>query len=453
MTTEIAILNKSAVALAADSAVTITSGPESPKVMKTYVEANKLFELVKGVPVGLMVYNSAEIAGIPWESLVKSYREKHRLARFDRLDEYVDDFLSYVQKAIPDVEGAIDEEEMLQTLAVPFCLLLLNGIIEELVAEEPSKLERRNLFSKKLDEVDSQMGGLPILDWAHGIDEDEFLAKWHAAIVEMLPSKFKELSLTVQLRKKFATVLLKVILRLNPPEKNAVWSGVVICGFGNEELFPGVSHCRIAGFVEGRLVRVDGTAERVSSSRPALIHAYAQTNEAVMFLQGIDPAVARSITSFWQTWAGGIHTALFEIVKAEAPKMGANQLKRVRAATRRYMNTSWNDFATYMDDVHRRRVEPIEASAAFLSKREIADLAENLVELTSLRNRVSLDRQHETVGGATDVAVISKGDGFVWVKRKHYFSHERNPSWAMQQTLADVVSKMESLSKGEESDA
>ena len=33
----------------------------------------------------------------------------------------------------------------------------------------------------------------------------------------------------------------------------------------------------------------------------------------------------------------------------------------------------------------------------------------------------------ETVGGPIDVAVISKGDGFVWIKRKHYFKPELNP--------------------------
>jgi hypothetical protein len=37
---------------------------------------------------------------------------------------------------------------------------------------------------------------------------------------------------------------------------------------------------------------------------------------------------------------------------------------------------------------------------------------------------MSLDA--ETVGGPIDVAVISKGDGFVWIKRKHYFKAELN---------------------------
>lgn len=34
--------------------------------------------------------------------------------------------------------------------------------------------------------------------------------------------------------------------------------------------------------------------------------------------------------------------------------------------------------------------------------------------------------EDETVGGPVDVAVITKGDGFIWVERKHYFKPELN---------------------------
>ena len=37
--------------------------------------------------------------------------------------------------------------------------------------------------------------------------------------------------------------------------------------------------------------------------------------------------------------------------------------------------------------------------------------------------------ESETVGGPIDVAVISKGDGFIWIKRKHYFKAELNPQF------------------------
>jgi len=52
-------------------------------------------------------------------------------------------------------------------------------------------------------------------------------------------------------------------------------------------------------------------------------------------------------------------------------------------------------------------------------------MAEALVNLTSFKRRFSFDA--ETVGGPVDVAVLCKGDGFVWIKRKHYFKPELNP--------------------------
>ena len=55
---------------------------------------------------------------------------------------------------------------------------------------------------------------------------------------------------------------------------------------------------------------------------------------------------------------------------------------------------------------------------------ELARVASTLVGLSSFEQQMSLDR--ETVGGPVDVAVISKGDGFISINRKHYFRRELN---------------------------
>jgi hypothetical protein len=68
--------------------------------------------------------------------------------------------------------------------------------------------------------------------------------------------------------------------------------------------------------------------------------------------------------------------------------------------------------------------QPTMDMIAVLPKDELAKLAESLVDLTSLHRRVARDL--ETVGGPIDVALISKADGFIWVKRKHYFNLEMN---------------------------
>jgi len=62
-------------------------------------------------------------------------------------------------------------------------------------------------------------------------------------------------------------------------------------------------------------------------------------------------------------------------------------------------------------------------------------MAESLVNLTKFKRRVS--KEQETVGGPIDVAVITKGDGFVWIKRKHYFQPELNPRVLARLTKGD----------------
>lgn len=69
---------------------------------------------------------------------------------------------------------------------------------------------------------------------------------------------------------------------------------------------------------------------------------------------------------------------------------------------------------------------------ASLPKDELGTMAESLVSLTKFKRRIS--REQETVGGPVDVAVITKGDGFVWMKRKHYFVPGVNPRYIARVT-------------------
>ena len=72
MTAVVGILNKQAVALAADSAVTI-GGTNGRKIFN---KANKVFTLSKRHPVGIMIYNSASFMLTPWETIIKVYRKQ-----------------------------------------------------------------------------------------------------------------------------------------------------------------------------------------------------------------------------------------------------------------------------------------------------------------------------------------------------------------------------------------
>ena len=92
MTSEVAVLNKTAVALAADSKM--TTGPTGRE--KTYDTVNKLFTLSKHHPMGIMIYGNAEFMRYPWETIIKIYRQQIGSTSRDTVKDYCEDFLAYL---------------------------------------------------------------------------------------------------------------------------------------------------------------------------------------------------------------------------------------------------------------------------------------------------------------------------------------------------------------------
>ena len=109
MTAVVGILNKQAVAIAADSAVTI-GGNGGRKIFN---KANKLFTLSKEHPIGIMIYNSASFTGTPWETIIKVYRRQLANKSFRTVKEYEEDFIEFIRSkdfyTTPDVQIAFLE--------------------------------------------------------------------------------------------------------------------------------------------------------------------------------------------------------------------------------------------------------------------------------------------------------------------------------------------------------
>lgn len=58
--------------------------------------ANKLFELSRSGPVGIMIYGSAGLQGVPWELPIKAFREALG-EQFDVLQTYPERFFEFVE--------------------------------------------------------------------------------------------------------------------------------------------------------------------------------------------------------------------------------------------------------------------------------------------------------------------------------------------------------------------
>lgn len=91
MTAEIVVMNTGGIALASDSAVTIGR-------KKVYHSANKLFGFSERHTVGMMTYGSASMLDVPWDTLIKVYKNTLGADPFETVEQYKEDFLQFLNK-------------------------------------------------------------------------------------------------------------------------------------------------------------------------------------------------------------------------------------------------------------------------------------------------------------------------------------------------------------------
>lgn len=134
MTAEVAVMNKQAIALAADSAVTF----RDEMGQKIFTSASKIFTLSKYHPVGVMVYGSASIMGTPWETVIKTYRSQLKQKAFKTISDYAQDFLSFLTEE-KLLFSAQEEEWYVRDSIYSYFAHIIEEIDEEL--KEIIKLE------------------------------------------------------------------------------------------------------------------------------------------------------------------------------------------------------------------------------------------------------------------------------------------------------------------------
>jgi hypothetical protein len=199
-------------------------------------------------------------------------------------------------------------------------------------------------------------------------------------------------------------------------------SGVVVAGFGEENYLPGVVSFDLDGVLLG-FVKVRENAEKsaiIDARNPAAIIPFAQGEMVGLFLEGIDPAYRQEIEHALEDYVAGLTSALVTSTSTSGRRESTlrRRLDQVRAAPAKQFFERLDSYSA------KSHVQPVVSAVANLPKEELAGMAESLVSLTSFKRRVTHDP--ETVGGPIDVAVISKGDGFIWINRKHYFDAALN---------------------------
>ncbi len=425
MTAEVAILNRSAVALAADSAVTLQLRGQ-PKI---YNGADKIFQLSVDEPVGIMIFGGAEFMSIPLETVVKEFRRSSYCKKMPYIKDYAQAFFRYLESLrCPRkvVNGNIEQilsPSLSEIYHEVFRRLMLEGNRGRksfpAAAADATIPVVREAISKIESKPDSAtLSHISYLELARA-----FITEIESAINNYVPWMVGDPDKTDLIR--------LCLLLLKKETYSAGSTGFVFAGFGSKELFPSMQAFDSDGIMRGRVkhhstvyvdIRRTGTGSHVEP--------FAQKEMVERFLDGIDPNFDAYIHGSMRAMLEGFGDGIVDQFVRGNKKKKYLAKQAARAGVDAYMK----DFAeqsntTKRDDFRQKVLDMVH----FMPKSELGTMAEALVSLTSMKRRVSAEV--ESVGGPVDVAVISKGEGFVWIKRKHYFDAALNPRYFLRERL------------------
>lgn len=379
MTCEVIVMNQRGIALAADSAVTLGDG------RKIYHSAEKLFPLGASSSVGIMTYGNADFMGMPWELIIKAYAQKLGDGKFGKLEQYAGDFLAFVETNDAFFPEAVQQAYFRSVVAYYWEIQLADRLRE---AANPKKTLLGLLRNERAA-------------WEHHelVEDSSFgervLAEYPEVLEDLETQMFGELDLSTNGRQQLRATVKELYTRAWPEP----WeSGIVVAGLGELEPFPSYLAYNVGTIAAGKLRYAKVGEATINRESQACVAPFAQRNMIDLFYCGIHP-------NFKDTVFEIITHALERVLPQNARR--ARQVDAIMSLVSEALET----------EISENYNQPLIDAVGALPRHELAKMAEALVSLTKFRKRSSADEM-ETVAGPIDVALISKGEGFVWIKQK-----------------------------------
>ena len=177
-----------------------------------------------------------------------------------------------------------------------------------------------------------------------------------------------------------------------------------------------------SGMLDGTQIIAEVSRAAADHTLPATLNAFAQTSMSDTFTIGFSEDVYNALME-------GLGENLREFAAAICTQANIDfstlNITQVLTDARKRISEAWFERA------RRDHSYPLRRVLGDLPVEEMAELAETLVNLQSLKEKVT--KPSASVGGPVDVAIITKSEGLVWTKRKLFFDPDLNPRYNLRQ--------------------
>ncbi|HEX2925877.1 MAG TPA: hypothetical protein VHP38_06415 [Ruminiclostridium sp.] len=390
MTAEVALLNRNGAVLGSDS-----FGKVQINNKRKFISVEKIFPLSPNRSVGVMVYNFVHFMGTPWDTIIKVYSSYLGDKSFGTLKEYAEHFLSFFASerrfSAPLVEKLIIQN------ALDYC-------IQEIINSVKSTGDN----AKNIDiEVEKQLAFFSKEKFLTGFDESfiKNFTEIHSGELEVYINKKPEFKVDAKTQQNLIKLSAYAICKGNFIFKFGS-SGLVFAGYGENEIFPSIYGFDVFASIDGKLIYRPSTSSNISFINKQSIYSFGETNVLATYIDGINPDLNDMIT-------GEFKLRLEDLSKKLENKLSNKDLDIFRSFIASEIKEFQNNVFNFQLE---NCIKPILLMVGMLNKQELATLTESLVSLTLTRQKFSTDEQ--TAGGEIDVACITKGEGFSWIRNK-----------------------------------
>lgn len=395
MTAIAVVYNKNWIAIAWDSAATSILANWNSKIFN----ANKIFRLSNSNQVWIWIYQNSMFWSLPRETIIKEYR-KSQPKKFNTLQEYVDDFLNYL------ISSKFIENTNFEELFFNF----LSHFNDHLKLYVQSKKDQ----TKEVLTEDSIT-----------LIVDEFINMLKSDLVNLSQTNLFQISISskqIKINKSKYALSENEIQNIKSTIQN--WGDLLILNFLDKllDLFQDYLNNTQLIWSYSWLVFFWYWKQEMT---PQLFHVIlrAKFNDNTLL---VDKYENEKNSDVWVNWYAD-NKVIFNSVRWFNPDLQwiiINEIMKIWQEKKLdYNELGWR-INTIFEQYKSNEVNSFFWATAYLSIDELWQEAETLVNMSSFKKRISSDM--ETVWWMTDVAVITKGDWFIWIKRKHYFDPQLN---------------------------
>lgn len=297
--------------------------------------------------------------------------------------DYLEDMDTLIKNTIDDFIKEIEENDDINFNNSNEYEIMINSRIEKAISEFREFIE-----------------GFP--------DDDEFMSIKERIIDEINEDLLEKLDLIIEfkLEESVKEIIINTCYGLITKKiYNPASTGFVVAGYGDKEIYPQIIAAEISGCYFGNLKTGKIVEEEIDDRNMAAIIPFAQDDVIKTFMNGMD------------------YSFMDKINKVIMNNESICKLDIDESCRKSILNDIDKEFGKFSYNKHWG---PMINTVASSPKEELSLMAETLVNLTSFRRKMNMDEMSQTVGGPIDVAIISKGDGFIWIKRKQYFDKDIN---------------------------